>query len=62
VDYWTQKFKLNQALIDEKEATIRRLEYELMGLRKRKERIGKKWVESRKKGRLVEDADDTDTE
>jgi hypothetical protein len=47
-DYWTNKFKLCNALIDEKEASIRRLEQELIGLRKRKERIGKKWVESRK--------------
>lgn len=48
MDYWTQKYKLNKALIEEKEAQIRRLELELIGLYKRKERIGKKWVESRK--------------
>lgn len=49
-DYWTRKYKLCKALIEEKEATIRRIECELEGLYKRKERIGKAWVRSRKKG------------
>lgn len=46
--YWLQKHKLCKALIEEKEATIRRIEAELEGLYKRRERIGKAWVRSRR--------------
>ncbi len=50
--YLWKKYNLCKALMAEKEATIRRLEWELRGLEDRKLRLGKAWRDAKRESEV----------